>query len=488
MNARGLTSRAYQGWSLTLLAVFWLLTWAPPAYAQRVALLIGNADYQVGPLRNPISDVREMKAALESVGFKVQTALNADQYQMKALVRDFGNMAQGAEVALLYYSGHGTQANGENYLIPVRAIIGKEADYEVEAVSANALMRQITGAHPKAAVVVLDACRDNPFAAKTKGISKGLVRMDSPTGSMIAFATAPNDTAGDEGYYARVLAEQIRTPGLELFDVFRNTSADVVRLTGGRQTPRISEYSITERIYLAGQLTAPASQQPATQGPARIAAPSSAAQSVAVPATASPEPARVGGPASIVIQPGPSTGKDIWTTSVYSNTGRGGGPGGGIDDENLRVGGWADEYRSLMQFDVSSPTLPKQAKSVVLRLYDHSAQGVGTTPMTLLLITEFWDWKAQGTGSDRLRLWWADQPAANRVGATERRPAILPSPQVGAFYDIDVTDIYAFWQANPTKNFGLELRPTSNANHWNIFYSSDYVDKPTLRPKLIITP
>jgi hypothetical protein len=100
--------------------------------------------------------------------------------------------------------------------------------------------------------VVLDACRDNPFASLSKGGSKGLARMEAPTGTMIAFATAPNTTAADEGNYAKVLAKQIRTPGLELLDVFRKTSAEVMRLSGGKQEPRISEVSINESLYLAG--------------------------------------------------------------------------------------------------------------------------------------------------------------------------------------------------------------------------------------------
>ena len=229
-----------------------LLYAASDAQAQRVALLIGNANYTTAPLTNPPNDVRVMEAALKKVGFKVQTVLNANQNQMKRALRDFGDNAQGAEVAFLYYSGHGTQAGGENYLIPLQANINKESDYEIEAVGANGLMRQIAGARPKAAIVVLDACRDNPLAAATKSTSKGLGRMDAPTGSMIAFATAPNTTASDEGFYARELARQIMTPGLELYDVFRNTTAEVQRASKGRQVPRLSEVSITEKIYLAG--------------------------------------------------------------------------------------------------------------------------------------------------------------------------------------------------------------------------------------------
>ncbi len=236
-----------------LLCVFCLApSMVGAAQGERVALLIGNATYSSGPLRNPPADVLAMEAALRAVGFKVETVLNANQNQMKRAVRDFGEHAQGVDIAFLYYSGHGTQANGENYLIPIHADIKKESDYEVEAVSANALMRQIAGARPRAAIVVLDACRDNPYASFTRGGPKGLGRMDAPTGTMIAFATAPNATASDEGFYARVLAVQIKTPGVELLDVFRNTTAEVRRLSGNKQEPRVSEVSITDRIYLAG--------------------------------------------------------------------------------------------------------------------------------------------------------------------------------------------------------------------------------------------
>ncbi|MEO8124026.1 MAG: SUMF1/EgtB/PvdO family nonheme iron enzyme [Burkholderiales bacterium] len=240
---------------LLLLLLVAALAWPSTGHAQtrRVALLIGNADYKPDRLTNPPNDVREMEAALKAVGFgDVRTVLNANQSAMKRAVRDFGDMAQGADIALIYYSGHGTQSRGENYLIPVGATIDREADYEVEAISANAVLRQIADARPRAAIVILDACRDNPVAT-VKGGSKGLARMEAPTRTMIAFATAPNTTASDSGVYARVLASQIRKPGLELLDVFRNTTDEVLRQSQGRQEPRISEVSITERIYLAGQ-------------------------------------------------------------------------------------------------------------------------------------------------------------------------------------------------------------------------------------------
>ena len=236
------------------------------AHAKRVALVVGNASYQVGRLTNPPNDVAEMERALKAVGFSVQKVLNANQNQMKRAVRDFGTAAQGAEVAFVYFSGHGTQANGENYLLPVGASIDKESDYPIEAIAANDVLAQIRGAQPKAAILVLDACRDNPLAATTKSTTKGLGRMIAPTGSLIAFATEPNTTASDNGNYAKVLAREIQKPGQELLDVFRNTGAEVKRLSGGKQEPRISEVSINERLYLAGQGTQVASVAPVPTG------------------------------------------------------------------------------------------------------------------------------------------------------------------------------------------------------------------------------
>ncbi len=245
----------------SLIVVCWLMSVFTGAHAQRVALLVGNANYSVGRLSNPPNDVAVMESALKAVGFKVQKVLNANQNQMKRAVRDFGTAAQGAEVAFVYYSGHGTQANGENYLLPLGASIDKESDYAIEAIAANDVLQQIRGAQPKAAILVLDACRDNPLAATTKSATKGLGRMSAPTGTMIAFATAPGDTASDNGHYARVLARELQKPGQELVDVFRSTAAEVRRLStdARKQDPRISEMSINERLYLAGPGTQVAS-------------------------------------------------------------------------------------------------------------------------------------------------------------------------------------------------------------------------------------
>lgn len=179
------------------------------------------------------------------------------------------------------------------------------------------------------------------------------------------------------------------------------------------------------------------------------------------------------------LQPGPDTGKDIWTTSVYSYAPGGSFPGGGKDDYELVVGGWGDLYYSLIQFDLGA--LPKVAKVARLELFCFTQRGVGTTGLYLDRITAFWDWKTQGTGRDRLRLWWADLPPA-----IQWIPQALPPPTVGQWYRIDITDLYNAWQNGTYPDYGLQLRPVSNNNVWAEFYSSDYTDDPSLRPKLVI--
>ena len=181
----------------------------------------------------------------------------------------------------------------------------------------------------------------------------------------------------------------------------------------------------------------------------------------------------------IVLQPGPGEGKDIWTTSVYSHAPGGGGPGGGLDNEWLQVGGWGDLYYTLIAFDLNG--FPTVAQSARIELFVGQNKGYGTTGMYLDRINEFWDWRIQGTGSDYERLWWVDRPSA-----TQWIPGSLPEPTVGQWYSIDITDLYNAWQDGTYPNYGLQLRPTSVSNQWNEFYSADYLVDPTLRPKLVI--
>ena len=183
----------------------------------------------------------------------------------------------------------------------------------------------------------------------------------------------------------------------------------------------------------------------------------------------------------IVYQPSNDIGvQDIWTTSIFSSAPGGGGPGGGLNNEQLRVGGWGDLYYSLIQFDLSQ--LPPVGLKVELQLYMPQVTGAGTTGLYVDRVTAFWDWRTQGTGQDRLRLWWADRPSA-----IQWIPSSLSAPTAGQWYVIDITTLYNAWKAGTYLNYGIQLRPVTNNNTWADFSSSNSVDA-LHRPRLVITP
>ncbi len=195
----------------------------------------------------------------------------------------------------------------------------------------------------------------------------------------------------------------------------------------------------------------------------------------------SPPPAPAARPGDFVCQPGPSDGKDIWTTSRLSCAPGGDSPGGGKSDDRLRVGGWGDTYLSLLQFDLSR--MPAHARSAVLYLFCYNLTG-GGIPLYLDRITQPWDWKTSGTGRDHERLWWADRPAASPW-----QEQSLPTPVAGQWCAIDITDLYNAWQSGVWPNFGVQLRPKWSANeHFDEFYSSRSTNNPSLRPNLVVTP
>jgi hypothetical protein len=143
------------------------------------------------------------------------------------------------------------------------------------------------------------------------------------------------------------------------------------------------------------------------------------------------------------------------------------------------VGGWGDLYYSLLKFDLAG--LPAVATEVELRLYDLGDNDGSPTALNLYEITQDWNWQTQGTGADHERLWWADQPTA-----VLESPSSLPAPTVGSYYDINITTLYNEWQSAALPNYGLELRPTSNDNKFDVFASSRNAN-PDYRPALVIT-
>jgi hypothetical protein len=186
--------------------------------------------------------------------------------------------------------------------------------------------------------------------------------------------------------------------------------------------------------------------------------------------------------ATYTLQPGPSDGEDIWTTSIYSYASCSGpGPGGGLYDSELRVGGWGDEYDSLLDFNLAG--LPANASSALLYVYCYSYNSGSSTPIYLDRITQFWwDWQTAGTGCDHQRLWWADRPSTLQWSATA-----LPAPALGQWYVIDITDLYNAWKSGTLPNYGVQLRPAATSDSFAFFYSSRYAGDPSLRPYLAIT-
>ena len=211
------------------------------AAVERHALVIGNANYQSSPLRNPLNDARDMAAALKGLGFQVQSLLDADAGQMEQAILDFGDRLRTGGVGLFYYAGHGVQAQGSNYLIPLQANISREIQLKRKAIDAGLVLDAMGAANNGLNIVILDACRDNPYANSFRNTTRGLARMDSPKGSLIAYATAPGDVAADgdgrNGVFTKHLLEQMQKPGVQVEQVFKQVTQAVHAETRQRQTP-----------------------------------------------------------------------------------------------------------------------------------------------------------------------------------------------------------------------------------------------------------
>lgn len=244
---------------------------------KRLALVIGNGDYPNAPLKNPVNDAQDIAAALRALGFEVISRENVNQNDMKRAIREFGEKIRGAAVGLFYYAGHGVQVNGENYLIPVDAKVESEQEVEYECVKAGFVMAQMDAARNSMNIVILDACRNNPFARSFRSETKGLAQMDAPSGTLIAYATAPgsvaSDGAGRNGLYTQELLKQMRTSGLGIEDVFKRVRISVRAATQQKQTPWESS-SLVGDFYFTGSSSANAPlsntstvEPPAASGP-----------------------------------------------------------------------------------------------------------------------------------------------------------------------------------------------------------------------------
>ncbi|MBI3825916.1 MAG: caspase family protein [Candidatus Rokubacteria bacterium] len=222
---------------------------------RRVALVIGNAAYPTAALKNPLNDSRAMATTLKALNFEVLQHENLAWPDMLRAIEAFGDRLRGSGVGLFYFSGHGLQVRGRNYLVPVDARLAVETDTEYQAVDVGRVLSKMESGNNRLNILVLDACRNNPFerswSRSTAG--GGLAQMNAPTGTFIAYATAPgrvaSDGTGSNSLYTTELLKAMRTPNVTLEGVFKQVGGAVVGLTKGEQQPWIASSVYGDFIF-----------------------------------------------------------------------------------------------------------------------------------------------------------------------------------------------------------------------------------------------
>ncbi len=225
---------------VALIAIAWLFASSASA-ADRVALLIGNNNYAGSPLRNAVNDARDLSEALKESGFRVIVRENATRKEMIDGLREFGTALEGASTALFFYAGHAMQFKERNYLIPIDAAMGSEEDITFFSVEVNQVFDRMDRARTRFNFIVLDACRDNPFASSFKVSSVGLAQISAPSGTLIAYATSPGAVAQDgfgrNGVYTKHILQNIKVPDLPVEIMFKRVREAVEKETRRLQTP-----------------------------------------------------------------------------------------------------------------------------------------------------------------------------------------------------------------------------------------------------------
>ncbi len=243
---------------LAAICFFSLILTAPALADKRFALVIGNSAYQsVTPLDNPKNDASLMAKTLDGLGFTLiggGAQLDLDKAALDKAVQSFGQQIQGADVALFYYAGHGVQVSGANYLVPINANPTRETDVDFQMVDINLVLRQMQGAGTRLNLVILDACRNNPFGGRgLRATGGGLAQMHAPEGTLLSYATQPGNVAQDGGDgnspYTKALAATIGRAGLDIFQTFNEVGLMVKRATGGSQQPWVSSSPIDGKFY-----------------------------------------------------------------------------------------------------------------------------------------------------------------------------------------------------------------------------------------------
>ena len=228
---------------IVLTCMLLTLAWSHAAIAsQRIALVVGNSAYFDGRLKNPVNDAADIAQSLSDKGFEVTKILNADKRQLKGAIKQFTQKINTRNtVGLFYFAGHGMEVDGQNYLIPVDADIQSGADVEYEAVNAGRLLSGMREAGNGLNLVILDACRNNPYNRSSRSATRGLTRMSPPSGSLVLYATEPGrvaeDGEGRNGTFTEHLLEAMEQPGITVEQAFKRTAINVRNATDARQTP-----------------------------------------------------------------------------------------------------------------------------------------------------------------------------------------------------------------------------------------------------------
>ena len=257
---------------LVLLCLF-LVVCAYGQTERRVALVIGNADYPNNPLPNPQNDARDMAIALREAGFEVREEYNRKYKEFNRIVTDFGrSITDPNTVALFYFSGHGVQYGGQSYLVPVDSDnMRDEEDIPAFCVPVSRIIGKMNYASNKINILILDACRSYAVDRGTKNLQTGLAEVTEATPQLlVAYATTPGKVAADQllgsnGLFTGSLLKHLRTPGMDLHDVFLETRKDVYERSGRRQLPGVNDYVIHDFYFFPGAKPAPSIVEPTTR-------------------------------------------------------------------------------------------------------------------------------------------------------------------------------------------------------------------------------
>ena len=234
----------------------------PTKKFKMVALVIGNADYKFAPLNNPVNDAEDLTAVLKKLGFDeidVISIKNASYQTMDTAINQFKRKLGKNVIGLFYFSGHGVQYENRNYMIPADMPELTVSKVKFNSVPIEYVLATMEEANNQVNLIILDACRNNPFKGGNRGVRKGLAQVTAPTGSLIAYATSPGEVAQDgsgrNSPYTKSLKKFLLQPGLTIEKVFKNVRNAVRQDTYEKQTPWESTNLYGDDIYLAGKVT-----------------------------------------------------------------------------------------------------------------------------------------------------------------------------------------------------------------------------------------